>query len=77
MRLVERLRNVAAERGLSVNRTILEVLREFLGLSAAGKRSAIGHDDLDRLAGTWSPTEARRFEDRLKEQRAIDAALWR
>jgi hypothetical protein len=35
------------------------------------------HDDLDELAGTWSKSEAARFDGALRAQRQVDAKLWR
>ena len=39
-------------------------------------QAIIEHHDLDHLAGTWSPEEAREFEAALTEQRQIDPELW-
>ena len=38
--------------------------------------TAITHDDLDHLAGTWSEEEAKGFETSLSEQRRVDPDLW-
>jgi hypothetical protein len=36
----------------------------------------VRHDDLDDLAGTWSPEEGEAFDRVLSEQRTIDPELW-
>ena len=65
----------AARRGQSLNRTVLALLAERLGL--ADPAASIEHDDLDELAGTWSKSEATRFDEALHAQRQVDAKLWR
>ncbi len=69
------LEREAARRGKSLNKTVLALLAERLGL--ADSSSAAPHDDLDELAGTWSKSEAARFEEALGAQRQVDAKLWR
>jgi hypothetical protein len=74
-RLRGALEREAARRGKSLNKTVLELLAETLGLTAAPAGEE--HDDLDGLAGTWSKTEAARFDEALRAQRQVDAKLWR
>ncbi len=69
------LEREAARRGQSLNRTVLSLLAERLGL--AESRAQIEHDDLDELAGTWSKSDATRFDEALHTQRQVDAKLWR
>ena len=69
------LEREAARRGESLNRTALALLEEALGLAAP--RASQEHDDLDELAGTWSKSEASRFDDALRAQRQVDGKLWR
>ena len=69
------LEREAARRGLSLNETVLALLGERLGLIASSARPE--HDDLDQLAGTWSKSEAARFEEALRAQRPVHADLWR
>ena len=70
-RLIER---TAAESGLSLNRTVIRLLRERLEREE-GRQEQVFHD-LDHLAGAWSPEEAAEFERSLADQRAIDSELW-
>jgi plasmid stability protein len=69
------LEREAARRGKSLNKTVLALLAESLGL-AHGDRVALA-DDLDELAGTWSKSEAARFDESLRAQRQVDPKLWR
>jgi len=65
----------ARARGLSLNRCIVDLLRQATGL-AARSASPATYDDLDELAGTWTAAEAAEFGQRIAEQRAIDTDLW-
>lgn len=75
-RLRSALEREAARRGKSLNKTVLALLAENLGLVAAESAGEV-HDDLDELAGTWSKSEAARFDGALRAQRQVDAKLWR
>ena len=74
-RLRTALEQEAARRGQSLNKTVLALLAERLGLADSGVQ--IEHDDLDELAGTWSKSDANRFDEALHAQRQVDAKLWR
>jgi hypothetical protein len=74
-RLGEALKREADARGMSVNRLVLQLLRESLGLAPSSELAA--YTDLDHLAGTWSAEDAAEFERRLAGQRSIDESLWR
>ena len=65
-----RVRSIARRRRVSVNRLIVETLRQQYGPQAQ-----IYHD-LDSLKGTWSKAEARAFEASIAPLSEIDPALW-
>jgi hypothetical protein len=67
---LSRIKSKARRRKLSVNRLIIETLRQQY---AAGDRS---FDDLDALAGAWSKTEAAEFAAAIAPFAEIDAGLW-
>ena len=69
------IRKRADERGISLNKTVIALLEEALGLRREGA-SPPKHDDLDHLAGRWSRAEASAFGKSLAGQRQIDAELW-
>ena len=70
-RLIER---TAAETGLSLNRTVIRLLREMIEREE-GRGNQVFHD-LDHLAGAWNVEEAAEFERSLADQRGIDTELW-
>ena len=71
-----RLKQEAQRRGLSMNRTVLAMLRQTLGLAHAEGKPREYHD-LDHLAGKWSKEEADAFDKTLKEIRRIDPEIWK
>ncbi len=73
---LQRIKQTARRRGISVNRLITDILNSETGLAAATKEATV-FDDLDKLAGTWSAAEARAFDETLASFRQIDEELWR
>ena len=73
--LLRKLEERAKAEGASLAQTVLKALGE--GLGARPGKQPVRHHDLDHLAGTWSRKEAAAFDKALKEQRQIDAELWR
>ena len=62
----------AARRGLSLNGTILELLRTVVGVNA---ELPVRHD-LDALAGAWSREDRDAFAAAIKDFERIDPSLW-
>ena len=60
-------------RGLSLNRTVLNLMQEALGVSTGGSRS----NGLRRLAGCWSEDEFMEFEQAIAPFSEVDEDLWR
>ena len=60
-------------RGLSLNRTVLSLMHEALGLSNPRRRS----NGLRRFAGTWTEVEFRHFEEAVASFQAIDEDMWK
>ena len=73
---LQRIKQLAKSRGVSVNRVITEMLDVEAGVAPATKRLAT-HHDLDELAGTWSAAEARTFKQAAAPFGEIDKELWR
>ena len=65
----------AAEKKISLNRAVLELLEESVGERPGSRRGAV-HPDLDDLFGAWAPEEAALFQKTLSRQRSIDPELW-
>ncbi len=66
------LRERARRSGESLNRTMVRLLREAVGLNPSRKKR-----DLSALAGTWSQEEADEFDRQLRRSDQIDAEPWR
>ncbi len=66
--LAKRLRAISAERGESLNSTVLALLRQAVGVDARRER-------LRRYA-TWTAEDLREFNSSLNEQRTIDDRDW-
>ncbi|MCZ6681134.1 MAG: toxin-antitoxin system HicB family antitoxin [Candidatus Poribacteria bacterium] len=70
------LQREAKRQGLSINRYVLSLLKQAVGLTEQKATQKQAFDDLDHLAGTWSREEADEFDTALKQQRQIDGELW-
>jgi plasmid stability protein len=69
------IRAKAKEKGISMNRAVLELLEERLGTQ--GKRRKKVYTDLDFLFGSWTQAEADEFNKALEEQRRVYPEDWR
>ena len=56
----------------SVNVLIMQMIERGLGFT----REKVVYHDLDHLAGTWSSTEAKSFEENTASFEKIDRELW-
>lgn len=70
----ELLKRVASQRGVSVNAQVIELVRQGLGVGGDVRRKK--YTDLDHLAGTWSPQEAKQVEEALEKFEVVDEDLW-
>ena len=67
--LSRQLRAIGAERGESLNTTVLRLLRDAVGLDARRER-------LRRYVG-WSGDDLEEFNAALRAQRVVDERHWR
>ena len=67
---LSRIRSSARRRQVSVNRLIVDTLRQQYG---AGEQA---NDDLDALVGRWTRAEAAAFDAATAPFAEVDAALW-
>lgn len=72
---LRKLKETARRRGISLNRLITDMLNE--GTGEKRPVTPVEHDDLDRLAGTWSAEGAREFQDATAIFAQVDEELWR
>ena len=59
-------------RGLSLNRTVLALMEESLGVCSKTRSNGLA-----RLAGNWSEEEFQRFENAIAPFKEVDGDLWR
>jgi plasmid stability protein len=69
--LADALEREKARRGLSLNRTVIELLSQGLGVGV------MRSNGLAQLAGVWTEEEFRRFEEAVAPFEEVDAELWR
>ncbi len=65
----------AKRQSTSMNRTVMGLLREAVGLTDS-PRGKLYHD-MDTLIGRWSKAEADAFDKFLKSERPIDPKMWK
>lgn len=70
----KKIREIAREKGISLNKAALYLLRKGAGLNQA-PNNTIG-DSLDHLVGAWSEAEADTFLQSLDVFESIDESLW-
>ena len=69
--LAEALDKEKSRRRGSLNRTVIELLSQGLGVGSSRSNG------IARLAGTWTAKEHRKFEESVAAFEGIDAELWR
>lgn len=70
--VAEALEKEKRRRGQSLNQTVIDLLRQVLGLGPGPVRS----NGLGRLAGGWSADELDEFEAATAVTRQVDEELW-
>jgi hypothetical protein len=71
--LAKALEEEKRRRGSSLNRTVLDLLSQALGIGASGRRT----NGLGELAGSWTQEEFEEFEQAIEFTEQIDEELWR
>lgn len=71
--LAQALEKERRKRGISLNRTVLALLRNALGVRSQAVRS----NGLRELAGAWSEAEYQQFEQAVVPLGEVDEAMWR
>lgn len=69
--LAHALEQAKRKRGTSLNRTVLDLLRQALGLEEASSGNG-----LRKLAGAWSEEDLERFEKATAPFEQVDEELW-
>ena len=71
-RLACALEREVRKRGTSLNQTVLDLLRDSLGVGAVAPPS----NGLEKLAGTWSQQDLEEFDANTAIFEQIDPELW-
>ena len=74
--IAKNLKRMAGQNGKSVNRFVLDTLKERLGLKKEKKYTVV-HHDMDHLFGIWSENEFKRIQGKIDSERKIDKELWK
>ncbi len=75
--LAKTIRQKAEEQGTSMNKAVIHLLEEGIGIRGKKNGEKSLHHDLDSLAGSWTKDEAEEFDKSLASQRTIDLGLWK
>jgi plasmid stability protein len=70
-KVIAALQAVRRRRGASLNQTVIDLLRQALGIGGP-RRSGLA-----RFAGGWSAAQLREFEDSTAAFEEVDPELWR
>lgn len=73
--LADSLKKIAKKTGASLNKTVLEIIRQSVGSSP--KPREMVYRDLDNLAGTWTEKDLQQFKKTTKHFEVIDKGLWK
>jgi hypothetical protein len=76
-RVRRRIREVALERGLSLNKAALHLLKKGAGLDLPKTADWTIGGSLDRHFGTWSKEQVRELEKAVRAFEQIDEEMWR
>lgn len=75
--LEARIRELASERGWSLNKAVIFLLKKGAGLEETSQARVVG-DRLKEFEGSWTEQEARGFERRTREVlETIEPELWK
>ena len=74
--LRERLEKLAHERGISLNKAALLLLRRGAGLGSPGRSPNVVGDALDEFVGSWTLEEEQRFLESIDLLEQVDESLW-
>ncbi len=72
--LADALKKKAQQTGTSINKTVLKLIRESIGLEK--KKLTRVYHDLDQLAGTWTKKDEREFKKKTEFFHKIDEEIW-
>lgn len=65
--LANRIRKLASQEGISLNRAVLRLLRRGAGLGKRNDGADVAGDSLDHLIGTWTAEESAEMDRALED----------
>jgi hypothetical protein len=68
---------LARERGISLNRAAVLLIRQGAGLDDDGAHSKVIGDSLDEFIGSWTAEDEAEFLGTIEAMEQIDDELWR
>jgi len=75
--LEKRLRAISRERGISLNKAALFLMKRGAGMRVPDERPDVVGNSLDSYAGSWSEKDERRVLDAVNDFEQIDDGLWK
>ncbi len=70
------LKERAKKEGKSMNQLVLDIIKNYLGVSKDKKFTRRNHD-MDHLFGKWSQDEYDNIQGKIDSERTIDKELWK
>ena len=74
--LVRKIRALARQEGISLNRAAIQILRRGAGLADPESAAKIG-DALDDFIGSWTAEDERAVLESIATVEQVDTDLWR
>ena len=74
--LARRLREVAKERDISLNKAAILLLRKGAGLDTTNRCTNAVGDSLDELIGCWTAEDEKDFLKSIEAFERVDEVLW-
>lgn len=74
--LESKLKTLAQEKNISLNKAALLLMREGAGLTTEHKANTVGNS-LDHLIGTWTDEDEEEFQKSQTIFQTIDEDLWK
>jgi hypothetical protein len=75
--LEQRVRALAREQRISLNRAVLHLLRRGAGLAPPSREPRVVGGALDHLIGTWSKAQREAFDRAVAVFEQVDDEAWR
>ncbi len=75
--LVRRIRKMAGEKGVSLNKAALMLIRNGAGLTQPEEKTNVVGDSLDPLFGRWTEADEKEFLKAVRMFEDIDEQLWK